>query len=225
MSQQEQANLESTFFKTTWPMIRKALVHYFEVTLPYKDDRYEEVSPALNEVVTSIGKVKSIIDKVTGLNDRFYGEVLYCDKALVQAATYSLIYIGQELDDVSSIINSFGLLSADPYIKFSLGNEYSKKLKSIYIEVINEFFQELGELPEADIAPSHWIIYRNNFCNSTRSQLLDTMSISPLLNVSFPPRETMNWFSNVAFDEDNYLSTLLEHYVEAGLNDSDILCN
>jgi len=224
MSNEEeyQQLLEQEFFQLTWKSIVDGLSHFHEKVLPYKDDRYEKLSPVLGKSLHSADQLRKVLTELNELDDRFVGEVLHWDEQLLQGATYSLVYLGQGIEDVASIIDSFGALSVDPFIQFSLGNEFSKKLKSTYLDTVGCYFAEWGAIQEPEIFPVHWQMYLNDFTCSERDELLNKMDLHPLSNPSFPPRHVMKWFSGVSFDEDDYLSQLLDVYSEAGIDDDEL---
>jgi hypothetical protein len=217
-----QQRLKDNFFRTTCKSAVDGFSHFYENVLPFIDDRYEKVQPALDENIRSAEQLRKILTELHDLDDRFLGEVLDWGKECMEGATYTLVYLSQDIEDVACIINSFGALAVDPFIQFSLGNEFSKKLKSTYLDTVSCYFSEWGAIPELEVEPAHWQVYLNDFSHNDRNEFLAQMGLSPLRNPSFPPRHVMKWFSGESFDKHNYISDLLELYVEAGIDEDEL---
>lgn len=214
--------LKQHFFNKTLPEASVAFSFFYENILPYDYHGYEAALDHLKLNNLSTDEVRRALTKLHELEERFFGEVLFWGEELIQGATYSLVYIGQDYAEVESILKSFGALALDPYLQFSLGNEFCKKLKATYLDTVGSYFTDWGALPEPEIIPAHWQLYLNDFSLMERGDLLDIMCLKPLSNPSFPPRHVMKWFSGNALNENTYLYDLINLYHEAGISLPDL---
>ena len=217
-----QQRLKDDFFRTTWKSAVEGFAHFHENVLPFIDERYESVQPTLGGHIRSADQLRIILTELHELDGRFFGGVPDWGKEYMEGATYTLVYLSQDIEGAACIINSFGALAVDPFIQFALGNEFSKKLKSTYIDTVSCYFSEWGAIPEPEVEPAHWQIYLNDFSYNDRNELLAKMGLHPLSNPSFPPRHVMKWFSGESFDKHDYISDLLDLYAEAGIDEDEL---